>query len=202
MTHKLYFALSFICLIAVIATQCSNAPSRAVTTSAALPVAAPLEPAASAEAIPCRPDADEIAGDHDEAQPSQEARNVTAAATSTIVAAASDVEGLRISRLVLARDIEDREPVDADSRFSPDEERIYAFMEMVNASDEDKQVVVTFERDDGTSVGHIRVNVPAHSPRWRTWAWTRHANTPGTWTAVISTPEGTEIGRERFEIES
>lgn len=197
MNYNLYFALSCVCLVAVIALHCGNSPSRAMTTSPAIPVAAspsPLEP----EALATLPGADRVA-----AEPSDRSGADLAAASAATIAEESsrDSDGLLVRRLIVARGVENREPVGAASRFDASAERIYAFMEMVNDGDEDREVVVTFERDDGTSVGNITVNIPANAPRWRTWAWSHRISTPGTWTAVISTADGTELGRERFEVE-
>lgn len=203
MTYKLYFILSVFCLVAVIATQCSNSPSRATNTSPAIPVSARPGPQVTditAEAE-TQPASAEVGGQVERADIEAAARSGDRARPTATAETESDAEGLAMRRLIVARGVDDREPVGADSRFRTDEERIYAFMEMVNNSDEDRQVVVTFERDDGAEVGHITVNVPANAPRWRTWAWSRHINTPGTWTAVITTPDGTELGRERFQVE-
>lgn len=196
MTHKLYFALSFLCVISMIAVHCGNSPSRAATTSSALPVAA--TPQAANE--PAAPQSARAAGqvEIDEPVVSEPSTEVVATA---IHEAIHDAEGLEMRRLSVARDVENREPVGAASRFVASNEKLYAFMELVNTSDEARQVLVTFENEDGASVGHITVNIPANAPRWRTWAYSRRVNRPGTWTAIITTPEGTELGRERFEIE-
>ena len=199
MTHKLYFALSVVCLVAVIATQCSNSPARTASTSTAIPVASTPEPYVQQAPAPAMPDPTpaSAAADLESHEPAATPR----LAATRPQPAAIEGESLSVRRLIVAHGVEDHEPVGSSSRFNTDDERVFAFMEMANPSDEAKQVIVTFESNDGTAVGHVRVNVPANAPRWRTWAWSRQINRPGTWTAVLSTPDGTELGRERFEVE-
>lgn len=122
-------------------------------------------------------------------------------AARAIARTAATADGLSVRRLAVAEDIENREPVGAASRFDNDTERLFAFVEAANESDEAGELVVSFESDDGTEVGFITLNVPPNVPRWRTWAWSRNVNEVGSWTAVIRTADGTELAREHFEIE-
>jgi hypothetical protein len=196
MDHSMSLFCSLMCLVTMLATSCGNSPSRATTTSPAIPVSA--TPAARER------EADRPLGDvgADAAVENRSDVRIAAGSAATVAEESSRVaDGLRVRRLIVALGVEDREPVGAASRFDAGNDRIYSFMELANESETARQVVVTFERDDGTSVGHIAVNVPARVPRWRTWAWSNRVNTPGTWTAVVSTPDGTELGRERFEVE-
>jgi hypothetical protein len=49
--------------------------------------------------------------------------------------------------------------------------------------------------------GGVELEIPASVPRWRTWAYTRHAKTPGLWRVEIRDDEGTLMGALPFEIE-
>lgn len=108
--------------------------------------------------------------------------------------------GLSIRRLVVAGQIEEREPVTTDA-LRANGDPIYAFLELRNDSDEPKQVVVTFEHPAGPRVGHVKLDVPANQHRWRTWAQTGLVKKPGKWTAVVRSPEGAELGRSAFVAE-
>lgn len=108
---------------------------------------------------------------------------------------------LSVRRLVVSTGIENREPVGAASRFELGNGRLFAFVEAVNDGEEEGELIVTFEADDGTEVGFITLDVPANAPRWRTWAWSQNITSAGSWTAVIRTADGDVLARERFEIE-
>ncbi len=75
-----------------------------------------------------------------------------------------------------------------------------AFVELVNRGDDDGSVVVTFEHEGIEPVGHVHLKVPANSRRWRTWARTRMIKKPGSWQAVVRTPDGKELARQSFEV--
>lgn len=122
--------------------------------------------------------------------------NVTAPQASRRVAE----NDFGVRRLIVARGIEDREPLGAASRFESNNDRLYAFVEAVNEGDAG-QLVVVFENEEGDEVGNINLEIPANVPRWRTWAWSQRVREPGRWTAVIRTSDGTELARERFIIE-
>lgn len=115
---------------------------------------------------------------------------------------ASPVE-LRVSRLVVARGVEAREPVGSASSFSRSEtSRLYAFVELANPEKAESEILVTFEPEQGDARGHVRLHVGA-SPRWRTWAATRTVQQPGAWFAVVRTAhDGKELARVPFEITS
>jgi len=110
--------------------------------------------------------------------------------------------GLTLRRFVVAHDVENREPVGAESPFMSTGEPVFAFMELRNESSEALEVRVTFEREDGRAVGPVTLEIPANAPRWRTWARSSWLRTPGTWTAVVRTAEGEILQSVEFEIES
>jgi len=109
---------------------------------------------------------------------------------------------LHVKRLVLARSIAAREPVDVASSFSTGEiDRIYAFVEIDNPARSESDIIVTFEPEHGSATGHVRLQIGA-APRWRTWAYTRAARQPGAWAAVVRDEQGTELARTAFELRS
>jgi hypothetical protein len=112
---------------------------------------------------------------------------------------------LRISRLVLARDVVDRAPVGAATSFrAADGERLYAFLEVRNDAATDAPLIVTFRRVDSAARderGGVTLTVPAAQRRWRTWSFTRQARTPGSWEALVRTVDGRELARTPFTVE-
>jgi hypothetical protein len=111
----------------------------------------------------------------------------------------ADLAGtLTVKRLTMTGEIKDREPTEAAS-FSVGGGDILAFLELQNEADVDQTVVVTFERDE-KKVGFVELTVPAKQPRWRTWGKTKNIRSPGEWTAVVSTQDGTELSRTTFEV--
>jgi hypothetical protein len=111
-----------------------------------------------------------------------------------------EVEGLELRRLVVARDVEAREPVEAGMSFRAEERPMYAFLELRNRTEIDRRVSVTFEDERGRAVGHVELDVPATAPRWRTWMRSRMVTDPGRWTARVHDEEGRELGELTFEL--
>ncbi len=74
---------------------------------------------------------------------------------------------------------------------------MYAFVEVRNESEDDKTLLVHFIGPEGQVSGGI----PASTPRWRTWAYTRNATKPGLWRVEIRSEDGTLVGALPFEVE-
>lgn len=175
--------------------QATREPSRAAPASPAAatpPVAGPGqrgEPAAA-------PPAPQAKSDNSPAATSTPAPVIAAPE----VKRASSADGaLELRRLVVTRAIENREPV-ATSEFHADGEPILAFLDLKNPEDAAAAVVVTFEHESGETVGHVSLEIPAKSSRWRTWARTRLIKKTGAWAAVVRTSDGKELARQDFEV--
>lgn len=106
---------------------------------------------------------------------------------------------LRIKRLVVTQAVEDREPVTVTDVVDS-ETPIIAFLEVASGSVEEQQVVVTFEHEEGHSVGLVNLSVPGNKPRWRTWGRTYNIKQDGRWTAVVRDSQGEELGRTKFTV--
>ncbi|MBW2685892.1 MAG: DUF2914 domain-containing protein [Deltaproteobacteria bacterium] len=112
------------------------------------------------------------------------------------------MDGLTIRRLVTASEIEHREPVAASSVFGRHEERVYAFLEVSNESEDDMTLLVHFIGPGEQVSGGIELNIPPAVPRWRTWALTRHAKQAGLWRVEVRSPDGDLLGALPFEVEA
>jgi len=141
------------------------------------------------------------------APPVAEFVEATAAETKPIETSPSfepeleSLDGLTIQRLVTTPEVERREPVAASSVFGPHDERVYAFVEVRNESEDDKILLVHFIGPEGQVSGGIELRIPAAAPRWRTWAYTRNATMPGLWRVEIRSEDGTLVGALPFEVE-
>ena len=85
--------------------------------------------------------------------------------------------------------------------FGDHDERVYAFVEVRNDSERDETLLVHFIGPDGQVSGGIELRIPASTPRWRTWAYTRNANEPGLWRVEIRSEDGALLGALPFEVE-
>jgi hypothetical protein len=108
---------------------------------------------------------------------------------------------LSVRRITVTTGIENREPLASDE-FRSDAGPIFAFVELSNGSDAAQSIHVTFEHADGAAVGHIDLEVPAKSMRWRTWAQSSLIREPGKWTAIVRTTEGSELARSAFVVDA
>jgi hypothetical protein len=114
----------------------------------------------------------------------------------------TDEGPIRARRLVVAGGIDQREPVGASDVFDLGAfDRVYAFVEAVNETDEAVTLTVTFEPASGESTGHVALEVPARAGRFRTWAFTRNIASGGQWEAVVRGPDGDVLARRPFVVE-
>lgn len=108
---------------------------------------------------------------------------------------------LRVRRLVVATGVRAHEPTGAGDTFALGETpRIYAFVEASSSAGEDARLDVTFEPRVGESTGHVSLEIPAGTPRWRTWAFTRHVYRAGEWEAVVRAADGRVLARRAFTV--
>lgn len=168
-------------LLVVLASGCSRATptaSTAVATGPA-PAPAPLPAAAPPPAAPAP-------------VPAPSPVSAPAAAPRHAIA-------LRVDRLVIARGVEAREPLGADTIFAADEKRLFAFVEVDNPEHAPGDLRVQFVGPRGETQPPIELSV-GESPRWRTWAFTRHAHAPGTWKAVVKDEAGRVLASTEFDV--
>lgn len=121
--------------------------------------------------------------------------------TPTFVPELEPADGLSIERLMTAPAVEHREPVAPSTIFGSHEEKIYAFLDVRNESDEARVLVVHFIGPDGFASGGIELSIPPNVPRWRTWAFTKHAKEPGLWRVDVRNLDGELLGALSFEVD-
>lgn len=108
---------------------------------------------------------------------------------------------LEVQRLVVTSGVENREPTPLTALVAG-AQPVYAFVELANPADIEREIVLTFEHDSGKTVGFIELKVPAGATRWRTWGKTSQIKAPGHWTAVVSAKGGEELRRGAFDVEA
>ena len=178
----------------VFAAGCSDKASRPV------PQAVPTEKATTVvSAAPPAGDVPHVAS----AAPIPSATPALSAKPATVAAKESDSASLRVKRLVIAKNVEKREPVDSGVVFKKSElGKIYAFVEVENPEKGKSEVVVKFlPPGKKTSKSLVSLDV-GEAARWRTWASTRNIDELGTWQAVVTTKDGRELARQSFDVVS
>lgn len=124
------------------------------------------------------------------------------AAKPSPVAAKTDTPAakkLSISRIAIARDVKNREPIDVGTRFDSSEPKVFVFLDVHNTEKVPGTLFVEFVSPKAGARGDIELSVGA-TDHWRTWAFTRLAKEPGTWKARIKNDRGEVIAEESFEV--
>ena len=109
--------------------------------------------------------------------------------------------GLDIRRFATTAEIDEREPVAPTAVFDSGVERIYAFFDISNESDEAESLLVYFIGPNARVSGGVELEIPASVPRWRTWAYTRHAKQVGLWRVEVRDLDGELVGALPFEVQ-
>lgn len=113
-------------------------------------------------------------------------------------------EGIRISRMVLARGVErtpkDRTPIEPGTTFEMDGRKVYVFLEVDNPSETPGVLSVGWAPpENGREIGRVPVDVKA-AKTWRTWAYNKYILKAGVWHAVVRNQKGDIIARAPFEM--
>jgi hypothetical protein len=159
----------------------------------------------SAEVTHIRQPEGDVAPTQRVAQPTTATAPVAAPSVPVQSGSAVVAQGaISLPRIVIARGIENRAPVDPNTTFSlATLDKLYVYMEGLNTSGSPAELRVTFTRE-GSSIetGGVTVSLPPTTGNraWRTWAFTRGARTPGNWTAHVTSADGTEVASSQFTI--
>lgn len=136
--------------------------------------------------------------DRDRAQARKPAKRRRAGAVSREQEPA-EASSLRAKRLVVAREVDEREPVGVARSFDAGRvTEVAAFVELINDAREPAQIAVRFEPPRGAPF-EVPLEVGA-APRWRTWATTKRPLEAGTWGVRVVDEAGVTIARTTFEV--
>jgi hypothetical protein len=152
-----------------------------------------IHPALPTETKPVVPVSEKVGLKPAETSPTPVPAPKPSAETKTLAA-----DMVSVKRLVVTHAVKEHEPI-APAELVADTP-ILAFVELSNKDGVERNVIVTFEREGREPVGHVKLHVPADSPRFRTWAKTRNLREAGTWEAVVRSEDGKELGRQPFEL--
>ncbi len=104
---------------------------------------------------------------------------------------------ISVEDLEVCTSIENRVPVDVNTSFSGDVEKLYCFTKIVSNQDEGSIFHVWLHNDRVMS----RVELSYKAKVWRTWSSKRILPSwTGKWRVDIETPDGTLLGSKEFEI--
>jgi len=121
---------------------------------------------------------------------------------STGVAAAQAAGELTVSEVVVARSVEDHEPVEAGTSFSRTGGPLVCFIRASNRTGAESAVLVTWESSANPvsgARGGVRLTVPP-SPRFRTYARTAAQREAGSYRCVVRSEDGDVLGSAEFTL--
>jgi len=148
------------------------------TPVAAKPVAPPVEPTPTPPVEPTPPAAPAVPGD------------------GPLVA----LNGITLANLVIAKGVENRQPVEPGTSFDvPESGRLYVVFDVMNLNLVEDELAVTWLSPKGKELGKVSLAV-TKAPKWRTWAFHSNIKQPGRWEAIVRTADGQELGRAPFEV--
>lgn len=123
---------------------------------------------------------------------------LAAMAVSAQQAAAPAASGLTISRMEIASDVQNREPVGAAASFPAAQERVYCFLEFTDVAQEASvSVVWTLGMNE---MARVPLTIKAYS-KYRTWAYKTIAGMKGDWKVEIVDGAGNVLKSAAFKIE-
>jgi hypothetical protein len=103
-----------------------------------------------------------------------------------------------VTRMLVAKDVSEREPVDAASEFSiAATTHVFAFFELSNVGEEQTVTVSFIDVAKDKLVQSYDLKVGSQK-RWRTWARTSAPKQPGAFTVVLTDDRGNELGSADF----
>jgi hypothetical protein len=169
-------------LIFLLVTQI-NPPVPSVPASApppAVPVTTPTPSAPAAVSVPPAP-------------PTLPVTPAASAPAAVPVVAAS----LTISRMVIARSVEDRQPSGITASFPASQEGVYCYLELTNVTrDQGITYAWTFGRETDRATQHIK-----KSEHWRTWSYKAISGQKGNWKVDVLDESGTTLKSATFKVE-
>lgn len=120
----------------------------------------------------------------------------------TSLAAAQSSGDVTVTEVVMARAVEDHEPVGAGTTFSAADGPFFCFVRVENRSRAESAVFVAWERAEGTpsnARGGLRLSVSA-SPRFRTYARNAMTRPAGSYRCVVRDESGNVLGSADYTL--
>ena len=109
-----------------------------------------------------------------------------------------DEPGFTIKRMVISKDVVDREPVGIGDFFSAASEKIYCFLELTDIETDTQVAIVWFWSNQEMA----RVELPIlENRRWRTYSSKKLAGLKGNWRAELLDSSGILLNQVNFTVE-
>jgi hypothetical protein len=107
--------------------------------------------------------------------------------------------GFKVARLVLARSIEDREPVGIANVFSKTDDQVYCFLEAKDVTKNTHVDFIWYYKGVETA----RIELPVRkSSRWRTYSSKKFGVRTGQWRVDLVDADGNVLESLSFEVHS
>ncbi len=103
-----------------------------------------------------------------------------------------------ISKIVIAGDVQDREPVGVAEIFPASTEKVYCFIEATNISENTEATFVWYH--EGKEMRTFTLPL-IQGQRWRTFAYKNLYGQMGNWKVEIRNPAGNSIESISFKVE-
>ncbi len=108
------------------------------------------------------------------------------------------VQLFSISTMVVAENVQDREPVGVEETFPASTEKVYCFIEATNISEDTEATVVWYH--EGQEMRTFTLPL-MQGPRWRTFAYKNLYGKTGNWKVEIKDAAGNSVQSVSFKVE-
>ncbi len=178
---------------AMVSEPSTPAPSAPAPESAPSAVKAPAEPVAPAVSAPAAPEAPSAPAS---VAPTREVSAAPPAPAQPAKATASAAD-ITVSRIVIAKAVEDRKPAGMAEVFPVTQDRVYCYLELQDVARDQKITYVwTVGGETERSSQEIR-----KAERWRTWTYRSISGRKGTWKVEVLDEAGRAIASAAFRVE-
>lgn len=108
------------------------------------------------------------------------------------------VQLFTVSKMVVAEDVQNREPVGVAEIFPASTESVYCFIEATNISEDTEVTFVWYH--EGQEMRSFTVPV-MQGLRWRTFAYKNLYGKPGNWKVEVKDKAGNSVKSIQFKVE-
>ncbi len=103
-----------------------------------------------------------------------------------------------VSTMVVAEDVQDREPVGVAETFPASTEKVYCFIEATNIAEDTEATVVWYHEEQEMRTFSLPI---MQGPRWRTFAYKNLYGKTGNWKVEIKDKTGNLVKSITFMVE-